>query len=272
MKGLSGKRALVTGGGSGIGQAIAVRLAREGCDVAINYRGSPEEAEETERLVQACCAQVKDCAVKVLLVQADVSKEDDVVTMVRTAAEEFGRLHILINNAGIQIPGTSHEADIADFDRVIAVNVRGAYLCAKEAIRHFLENGIRGTVINISSVHEVIPRPNYIGYSVSKGGMGNLTRTLALEYAGNGIRVNAVGPGATVTPINRAWVDEPQSKAKVESHIPLGRAASADEIAGVVAFLASNEAAYITGQTLYVDGGLTLYSDFRTAWSSGRGG
>ncbi len=269
MKGLKGRIALVTGGGSGIGQAIAVRLAEEGCDVAINYLKSREGAEETERLVGECCSQVKDCGAKNLLVQADVSKEDEVIRMVDTVAKEFGGLEILINNAGIQIPGASHEAAIADFDRVISVNVRGAYLCAKEAIKHFLANDVGGTIVNVSSVHEIIPKPKYIGYSVSKGGMGNLTRTLALEYAANGIRVNAVGPGATITPINRAWVDDPQTRAEVESHIPLGRAASAQEVAGVVAFLASEEAAYITGQTLYVDGGLTLYGDFRTPWSSG---
>jgi len=114
----------------------------------------------------------------------------------------------------------------------------------------------------------VIPKPRFLSYSVSKGGMGNLTRTLALEYAGRGIRVNAVGPGATVTPINRAWVDDPVKRKEVESHIPMGRAAEAEEVAAAVAFLVSDEAAYITGQTLYVDGGLTLYPDFRSSWSS----
>jgi glucose 1-dehydrogenase len=117
-------------------------------------------------------------------------------------------------------------------------------------------------------VHQVIPKPRFVGYSVSKGGMQNLTHTLALEYAGRGIRVNAVGPGATVTPINRAWIDDPEKRAMVEAHIPMGRAGTSDEMAETVAFLASDLGGYITGQTIFVDGGLTLYPDFRTAWSS----
>jgi glucose 1-dehydrogenase len=135
-------------------------------------------------------------------------------------------------------------------------------------IRHFLAEGKAGSVVNISSVHQVIPKPGYLGYSTSKGGMQNLTRTLALEYAGRGIRVNGIGPGATVTPINRAWTDDPIKLDIVSSHIPLGRAGTADEMAGVCAFLASDDAAYITGQTIFVDGGLTLYADFREPWSS----
>jgi glucose 1-dehydrogenase len=155
-----------------------------------------------------------------------------------------------------------------DFQKVLAVNLNGAYAAARAAIRYWLNEGKPGVIINISSVHQRIPKPRYIGYSVSKGGMGNLTRTLALEYAGHGIRVNAIGPGATVTPINRAWIDDPERRADVVKHIPMGRAGTSEEMAGVAAFLASDEAAYITGQTIYVDGGLTLYPDFRTPWSS----
>jgi len=123
-------------------------------------------------------------------------------------------------------------------------------------------------IINVSSVHQVIPKPRFLSYSVSKGGMQNLTRTLALEYAGRGIRVNGIGPGATVTPINRAWVDDPEKAGEVLRHIPMARAGTAEEMAAVTAFLASEDAAYITGQTLFVDGGLTLYPDFRVGWSS----
>jgi glucose 1-dehydrogenase len=148
------------------------------------------------------------------------------------------------------------------------VNVRGAFLCAREAIRHFLAEEKGGSIINISSVHQRIPKPGYLGYSVSKGGMQNLTTTLALEYGGHGVRVNAVGPGATVTPINRAWIDDPVKREMVEAHIPMARAGTSDEMAGVVCFLASDDGAYITGQTLFVDGGLTLYADFREPWSS----
>lgn len=269
MRGLQGKSALVTGASSGIGQAIALRLAEEGAAVAINYRGNRYQAEETERLARENGARSQGAAVETVLVQADVSEEGSVTRMFDRVVDAFGRIDILVNNSGIQISGASHEAEIADFDRVIAVNLRGAYLCAKQAIRRFLAEGHGGVVINVSSVHEVIPKPNYVGYSVSKGGLGNLTRTLALEYAGQNIRVNAVAPGATVTPINKAWTDDPKKRSEVESHIPMRRAGTSEEMAGVVAFLASGEAAYITGQTLYVDGGLTLYADFSESWSSG---
>ncbi len=181
---------------------------------------------------------------------------------------DLGGIDILINNAGIQVVGNSHEIDVDDFDRVIAVNLRGAFLCSRAAIRHFLDAGKPGVIINVSSVHQEIPKPRFLGYSASKGGIENVTRTLALEYAAHDIRVNAIGPGATITPINSAWIDDPEKKAMVESHIPMGRAGTSEEMAAVTAFLCSDEAAYITGQTLYVDGGLTLYPDFRTAWSS----
>jgi glucose 1-dehydrogenase len=201
-------------------------------------------------------------------VQGDVSKEDDVVRMVDQAVAELGGLDVLVNNAGIQISCPSHELESADFDRVLAVNLRGSFLCAREAIRRYLATSTPGVVINVSSVHQRIPKPNYLGYSVSKGGMQNLTTTLALEYAGHNVRVNAIGPGATITPINRAWVDDPVKSRMVLSHIPLERAGTADEMAGIACFLASDDAAYITGQTLFVDGGLTLYPDFREPWSS----
>jgi glucose 1-dehydrogenase len=272
MKGLQGKNVLVTGGTSGIGQAIAVRFAEEGAHVAINYRRDLASVSETdERIHQAlerCCDRIAEHGVDHIVVQADVSKEEDIVRMVGETIEELGGVDILINNAGIQIPGDSHEVEVEAFDRVLSINLRGAYLCAREVIRHLLAEGKPGAIINVSSVHQIIPKPRFVGYSVSKGGMQNLTRTLALEYAGRGIRVNAIGPGATITPINRAWVDDPAKKAEVEAHIPMGRAGTAEEMAAITAFLASDEAAYITGQTVYVDGGLTLYPDFRTAWSS----
>ena len=159
-----------------------------------------------------------------------------------------GRIDILVNNAGIQKPTPSHEIDTLDFDRVLNVNLRGAFLCSREAIRHFLQRGEGGVILNNSSVHEIIPKPKYLPYSISKGGMENLTKSLALEYAGQGIRVNAVGPGAVVTPINNSWIDNPKARAEVESHIPLGHAAQASEIASVFAFLASDDASYITGR------------------------
>jgi len=268
LPGLKGKNVLVTGGSSGIGQAIAVRFAEYGANVAINYLRQPDEARDTADQVHACTAKVQQMGVRDVLVGGDVSNEADVVRMVGEAVEGLGGLDILVNNAGIQISRPSEELSSADFDRVLAVNLRGSFLCAREAIRHFLGEDEGGSIVNVSSVHQLIPKPGYLGYSASKGAMMNLTRTLALEYAGRGIRVNGVGPGATVTPINRAWIDDPVKRAQVEEHIPMRRAGEADEMAGVTCFLASDMAAYITGQTIFVDGGLTLFPSFLAPWSS----
>jgi glucose 1-dehydrogenase len=189
--------------------------------------------------------------------------------MFQKVFDTFGSLDVLINNSGVQKPVASHELDMTDFDRIININLRGAFICSREAIKHFLARKAKGVIVNNSSVHEIIPKPKYVPYSISKGGMENMTKTLALEYAAQGIRVNAVGPGAIVTPINRAWIDDPKARAEVESHIPMGRPGEADEIAAVFAFLASDDSSYITGQTLFACGGLTLYPEFRIAWSSG---
>ncbi len=268
MRGVRGKNVLVTGGSSGIGQAIAVRFAEHGANVAINYLRQPDDAKETADQVHACVAKVQQEGVRDVLVGADVSKEDEAVRMVGEAIEGLGGVDVLVNNAGIQISRPSDELSSADFDKVLAVNLRGAFMCAREAIKHFLKEEKAGSIVNISSVHQLIPKPDYLGYSVSKGGMQNLTRTLALEYAGRGIRVNGIGPGATITPINSAWIEDPVKKEMVESHIPMARAGTADEMAGVTCFLASDDAAYITGQTIFVDGGLTLFPSFREPWSS----
>jgi len=272
MPKLNGKNILITGASSGIGQAIAIRFAREGANVAINYRSGAAQAEETRCMARKARVHVdgKDGGGgKEMVVQADVSDETQVKTMVAKVIEEFGSLDVLVNNAGIQKPAASHEIETSDFDRVLAVNLRGPFLCSREAIRHFLSRGGPGVILNNSSVHEIIPKPKYLPYSVSKGGLENLTKSLALEYAGNGIRVNSVGPGAVVTPINKAWIDNPKVRGEVESHIPMARPAAADEIASVFAFLASDDASYVTGQTIFACGGLTLYPEFRTAWSSG---
>jgi glucose 1-dehydrogenase len=268
MPGLKGKGVLVTGGTSGIGQAIAVKFAEYGANVAINYLRRPDEATDTAQQVHACVNRVQQHGVRDVIVQGDVSQEDDVVKMVAHAVDELGGIDVLINNAGIQISRPTDELSSADFDKVLAVNIRGAFLCAREAIRHFLSAGKRGVIVNVSSVHQLIPKPEYLGYAVSKGGMQNLTRTLALEYAGRGIRVNGIGPGATVTPINRAWIDDPVKREQVESHIPMARAGTAEEMGAVACFLASDDAGYITGQTIFVDGGLTLFPSFREPWSS----
>ena len=273
MRGLEGKNVLVTGGSSGIGRAIAIRFGQEGANVAINYRSGLDAAHETQDEIEKSVGHCVQCLqdehkVKTVLVQADVSKEDDVKEMFETTTSSLGGIDFLINNAGFQRAGESHEISVESFDSVIATNLRGSFMAAQHAIRHFLEQSKPGVIINISSVHQVIPKPRFLSYSVSKGGMQNLTRTLALEYAGRGIRVNGIGPGATVTPINRAWVDDPVKREEVTQHIPMGRPAEAEEMGGLAAFLCSDDAKYITGQTIFSCGGLTLYPDFREAWSS----
>jgi glucose 1-dehydrogenase len=272
MRGLQGKNAIVTGGSSGIGQAIAVRLGQEGVNVAINYVGRIDGACATksaiERGLDACVASMQSCGAKPIVVEADVSDEDQVARMYDEVMSAYGSVDILINNAGIQVAEDSEHLRVDDFDRVLGVNLRGSFLCAQHAIRNMLEMGTMGSIVNVSSVHQVIPKPRFLSYSVSKGGMQNLTRTLALEYASRGIRVNAVAPGATLTPIHRAWADDPVKRDLVTRHIPMRRAAESEEMAAATAFLCSDEAAYITGQTLFVDGGLTLYADFETTWSS----
>ncbi|MGB3695064.1 MAG: glucose 1-dehydrogenase [Spirulinaceae cyanobacterium] len=268
MEGLKGKNVLVTGATSGIGQAIAARFAVEGANVAINYRNDPEKVEETKKMIDDMCNQVRGCGGRELPVEGDVSQEEDIIAMCAKVVQELGSLDILVNNAGIQMAEESHKVETSDFDKVLAVNLRGAYLCSREAIKHFLSRGQGGIILNISSVHEIIPRPQYISYSISKGGMENMTKTLALEYAPQGIRVNGIAPGATATPIN-SWTEDKEKKEEVESHIPLGRVGTSEEVAAITAFLASDDASYITGQTLFIDGGLTLYPDFLKPWSAG---
>ena len=242
--------------------------------VALSALANPDKTATVNATLQVTSVEqlsrvlAKLEGVRDVLVRGDVSNEDDVVRMVGEAVDGLGGIDVLVNNAGIQISRPTEELSSDDFDRVLAVNLRGAFLCAREAIRHCLAADKPGSIVNISSVHQLIPKPGYLGYSASKGGMQNLTRTLALEYAGRGIRVNGVGPGATVTPINRAWIDDPEKRRQVEEHIPMQRAGDADEMAGVTAFLASDEAAYVTGQTIFVDGGLTLFPSFLTPWSS----
>ena len=263
MSRLKGRNALVTGASSGIGAAIAIRFAQEGANVSINYYSDSAEAEA----IRAIAAKANPAG-KHVIVQADIAKEEQVMAMFAATLAALGSIDILVNNAGIQKQSPSHELESSDFDRVLDVNLRGAFLCSREALRHFLSRNAPGVILNNSSVHQIVPKPAFVSYSISKGGMANLTRTLALEYASRRIRVNAVGPGAVVTPINRAWIDNPQARAEVEKHIPMNRAAEASEIAAVFAFLASDDASYITGQTIFACGGITLYPEFRENWSS----
>ncbi|WP_292517367.1 glucose 1-dehydrogenase [Methanoculleus sp.] len=269
MRRLEGKNVLITGGSTGIGRATAIRFANEGANVAINYHASETEAEITLEEAQKTCSLIREKGCGEMLVQGDVANEGDVKRIFAEVLKAWGRLDILINNAGIQAASPTHEMAMDAYDRVLAVNLRGAFLCAREAVRHFLDRGGGGVILNNTSIHETIPKPQYAPYAASKAGLGSLGRTLALEYAGQGIRVNTVAPGAIATPINQEWMDDPEKEALVAGHIPMGRPGEPKEIAAVFAFLASDEAAYITGQTIYVDGGLTLYADFRTPWSSG---
>ena len=265
---LEGKLTLITGASRGIGRAVAIRFAEEGASVAINYAGSAAAAEETLQLARGASRAAGYDADKHCIVRADVSDAAAIDTMFDQVLRDWTRLDILVNNAGIQAPSPSHEAPLDEYRHILDVNLTGALLCAQAAIRHFLSRPGGGIILNCSSVHEKIPKPTFVAYSVSKGGLGNLTRTLALEYADRGIRVNGVGPGATLTDMNSAWANDPQARRNVESHIPMGRAATPEEIASVFAFLASDDASYVTGQTIYACGGITLYADFKQNWAS----
>ncbi len=268
MSRLSKKNVLITGASSGIGEACAIRFAEEGANVAINFNSGEERAQAVLKKANEASSAVGNSNGNHITVKANIAKEEEIKQMFGKTLDAFGSLDILINNSGIQAPVPSEQLEAAEFDRILAVNLRGAFLCAREAIRHFLTRK-GGVIVNNSSVHEIIPKPKYLPYSISKGGLENMTKSLALEYADRNIRVNSVAPGAIVTPINSAWIDDPKARGEVESHIPMGRAGTSEEIASVFLFLASDEASYITGQTLFACGGLTLYPEFRIAWSSG---
>tara|TARA_B110000208_G_scaffold183166_1_gene235595 strand:- start:114 stop:1031 length:918 start_codon:yes stop_codon:yes gene_type:complete len=262
-----GKYALVTGASKGIGAAIAIRLAEEGAHVCIVYGRDLKGAERTQAAIMA-----KGIAKsRTMIVGANMGDEAAVQRMFDTYFAHWSTLDICIPNAGVQYAGESHTVSTEDFDKAISINLRGYFLCARAALSHFISrpSGPRGGVIVFdSSVHQIVPKPTYLGYACSKAAIGHMTSTLALEYAGRGIRVNAVAPGAVATPMNMAWIDDPRKREEVCSHIPQGRPADAEEIAAVFAFMASDDASYITGQTLYACGGLTLYPEFRDAWSS----
>jgi glucose 1-dehydrogenase len=264
MQRLAGRFALITGGSRGIGRAVAELFAREGATVAVNSVSGGTAVEET----LAACRSAGIEARPHLGLEGDIGDPSAVDRMVAEAVDSWGRLDIVVNNAGIQTETPGDGEDVAALERIIAVNLLGAAHVARAAIRHFLSRPGGGVIINTSSVHEAIPKPGFLAYSMSKGGLGNLTRTLALEFADRGIRVNGVGPGAILTEMNDAWRNDPEQRAGVERHIPMGYAATPEEIAPVYAFLASDEARYVTGQTIYADGGLTLYGDFKENWAS----
>jgi glucose 1-dehydrogenase len=265
---LAGRFALVTGASRGIGRAVALRFAAEGATVAVNHVGDALAAEETVALAREATAASRLSVAPHCAVEADVSDEAAVDAMVGGLLQRWGRLDILVNNAGIQAETPGGGFETGTLRKVLGVDLDGPAFCARAAIAHFLSRPGGGCIINTTSVHERVPKPGYLAYSMAKGALGNLTRTLALEFADKGIRVNAVGPGAVKTDMNAAWVEDPDAKAGVEGHIPMGFAADAADIAPVFAFLASEDARYITGQTIYACGGITLYADFKQNWAS----
>lgn len=269
---LAGKVVLITGGSRGIGRSVAVRCASEGARVAINHWRDPFNSEETLELLDASSRRHGHTDVAHRAFEADVGNAGELTAMLDTWAREAGGFDVLVNNAGVLSSETTGAAfDDADFARTLSVNLASAGALSAAAIRHFLakpDDFERGVIISTTSVHEMIPKPGYLAYAASKAGLGMLTRTLALEYADRGIRVNAVGPGAIETSMNDNWRHHPAKQLAIAGHIPMGRAASSDDIAAVYAFLASAEARYITGQTIYACGGLTLFADFKSNWAS----
>lgn len=246
---LQGKRALVTGSGRGIGRAIAVRFAREGADVVINDLNVEGAARESLAAVEATGR-------KGILVQADVARTDEARRLIDEAVRRLGPLDILVNNAGVEMRAPFAEVTEADYDRVLDVNLKGAFFVTQAFVRHLLAEKRPGRIINISSVHEEMPFPGFSTYCLSKGGMQLLTRDLAVELGPCGITVNAIAPGAIATEINRALLDDRPRVERLLGQIPLGRMGKPEDVASVAAFLASADAEYVTGSTYYVDGGL----------------
>jgi glucose 1-dehydrogenase len=246
---LQGKSIVVTGGNSGIGEAIVLAAAAEGANVVIDYLADPEE---TASLI----ATVQTAGGHAVGVQADVSRPADLQTMIQKALDSYGRLDVLINNAGIETRTSLLDTSEADFDKVVAVNMKSAFFGTQAAARQFILQGGGGLILNISSVHEDWPMPGNIAYCVSKGGVRMLTRTAGVELGPHGIRVVNIAPGAVATPINAATEADPAKMNTLDEAIPLGRMAHAAEIADLAVFLASGKAGYLTATTVVIDGGI----------------
>lgn len=261
---LRGQKALVTGGNSGIGESVARHLAAAGASVVVNYVSNRMAAEQ---IVE----EINDAGGEAIGIQADVSKEDQVQAMFAEMYREFGTIDILVNNAGLQKDAPFAEMTLDQWNFVIGVNLTGQFLCAREAIREFLRRGIRpevsraaGKILCMSSVHEVIPWAGHANYAASKGGVMLLMKSLAQEVAPHRIRVNSIGPGAIKTPINRPAWETPEAEAKLLELIPYNRVGETEDIGRAAVWLASDESDYVTGITLFVDGGMTLYPGFAT--------
>lgn len=253
---LKGKVVVITGASTGLGKAMSYRFGQEEAKVVINY--FKDDPSITEMI-----AKIKSFGGDAIALQGDVTKEEDVKALVREAVSHFGSLDIMINNAGVENEVPSEDLSLKDWNRVIATNLTGAFLGCREAIDYMLEKNIKGSIINMSSVHEVIPWPHFVHYAASKGGIKLMSETLALEFAPKGIRVNCIGPGAIDTPINAKKFSDPKLKAGVESLIPMGYIGKPEQIASVAAWLSSNEASYVTGITVFADGGMTKFPGFQ---------
>jgi glucose 1-dehydrogenase len=261
---LKGQSALVTGANSGIGESVARHLAAAGAAVVINYVSNEQYANQMVN-------EISDVGGDAIAIQADVSKEDQVRAMFAQMYRKFGTIDILVNNAGLQKDASFHEMTLDQWNFVLGVNLTGQFLCAREAIREFLRRGIRpevscaaGKIICMSSVHEVIPWAGHANYAASKGGVMLLMKSLAQEVAPKRIRVNSIGPGAIKTPINRSAWDTPEAEKSLLTLIPYDRVGVPGDIGKAAVWLASDDSDYVTGITLFVDGGMTLYPGFAT--------
>jgi glucose 1-dehydrogenase len=249
---LKNKTAIITGSSQGIGRGIAERFAREGANVVVNYIGNMEMANEV-------VGNAQNFGAKAIAVQGDVSKIDDINGLFEAAIKEFGQVDILVNNAGVERHAPFWEVTEKDYDFVMNVNVKGAFFGSQAMARHLIENKRRGKIVNISSVHEDLPFPNFTAYCVSKGGMKMLTRNLGVELGQFGINVNNIAPGAIETPINKNLLNNPTKLNYLLGQIPLKRLGQPEDVASLAVFLSSDEADYVTGSTFFVDGGLTWF-------------
>jgi glucose 1-dehydrogenase len=248
---LKGKNALVTGSSRGIGRGIAIRFAQEGANVAINYVGSEEAAQATLDVVTSY-------GVRGVILPADIGRVSEVRSLIESAAAALGPLDILVNNAGVEKHAPFWDVSEHDYDTVIDVNLKGAFFATQAMVRHLRDQRRRGRIVNISSVHEDLPFPNFAAYCASKGGLRMLTRNLAVELGPLGIAVNNIAPGAIETPINTALLNDPQKLSALLAQVPLGRLGQPEDVAGLAVFLSSDEASYVTGSTFFVDGGLSV--------------